>query len=326
MYLHLFKLSIHPLRRVPGLEFGAVLPRYDVSFEEVSRLAIELEELGFHSVWVTDHLQPSRAVSVLESWTVLTAVATLTKRVRLGTVVLCYSYRHPSLLAKMAATLDNVSGGRLELGLGSGSPPQEAEHESLGIYYPRRKGERFRQFEEYVYVVKLLLTCSGRVSYSGKYYSLVDASCNTPPAQKPHPPIWIGARRRRALRIAVEKGDGWNFYGESIEEYRSAVEYVERLCNEVGRASRELRRSIFTTLLIYRDESEKTQILRDLHVTGDEGEFYRSSFTLVHGDVNGCRRMLDTLEQLGVGLVIMRDLTKDARGLRLFAEEILPSY
>jgi alkanesulfonate monooxygenase SsuD/methylene tetrahydromethanopterin reductase-like flavin-dependent oxidoreductase (luciferase family) len=114
------------------LFFGAVLPRYDVEFKDVVDLAVELEGLGYRSLWVTDHLQPGRASRVLESWTLLTAFAPATD-VRLGTSVLCTCYRHPALLAKMAATLDVVSYGRLELGVGAGSEPQENELKSLGM-------------------------------------------------------------------------------------------------------------------------------------------------------------------------------------------------
>jgi len=306
------------------LRFGIVLPRYDTGFNKVASLAREAEELKFHSLWVTDHLQPRRGKWVLESWTVLSAVAGLTGRIRLGTVVLCYTYRHPSLLAKMAATLDHISGGRLELGIGSGSPPQEEEHKALGIPYPGR-WERINQLREYVDVVKILLSCSGRVSYSGAYYKIQGAECNTPTVQKPHPPIWVGARRRRTIEVAVEKGDGWNFYGESLEEYKKASEYAQRVCDQIGKHYGDLRKSIFTTLLLYRTDDEKRKLLRKLGIESEE-TFYRQNFTILHGNVEEFLRKLDVLEQLGVELVILRDMLRDGEGIRVFASEVLPSY
>jgi len=308
------------------MEFGVVLPRYDVSFSDVVNLARQAEEQGFSSIWLTDHLQPTRGNIVLETWTLLSAVAALTSRARLGTTVLCHSYRHPSLLAKMASTLDQLSMGRLELGLGSGSPPQESEHMALGIeYLPPR--ERREQFREYVDVIKLLMTCTGKANYNGRYFKLKDASCNCPPSQKPHPPIWIGARRRAMLRVAAEKGDGWNFYGESLNEYENALREMENICSEIGRSYDKLRKALFTTIAIYRNGEERDRLFKTLGIGYDNlDEFYRRSFTLIHGDVSECMRMLERLEQLGVSLVIMRDLTREGLSIKVFAEEILPSY
>jgi alkanesulfonate monooxygenase SsuD/methylene tetrahydromethanopterin reductase-like flavin-dependent oxidoreductase (luciferase family) len=303
------------------LFFGAVLPRYDVEFKDVVDLAVELEGLGFRSLWVTDHLQPGRASRVLESWTLLTALAPATD-VRLGTSVLCTCYRHPALLAKMAATLDVVSYGRLELGVGAGSEPQENELKSLGMSSvdPSSRVEHLR---EYVEVLRLLLTGVGQVNFSGKFYRLSSALPNTPPYQKPTFPIWVGARRPRMVRLAAEIGDGWNFYGETVEEYMNVLKVFEERCRALGRNP---SRSVFTNVVVYRNADEQRERLQKLGSYPTVEEALRKTFTLLHGSPDQVVKQVETMASNGVGLIILRDMDVKASSLKLFAEEVMPSF
>lgn len=300
--------------------FGAVVPRYDVDFRKVVDTVVMFEELGFSSVWVTDHLQPRRASRILESWTLLAALAPVTDA-RLGTVVLCSCYRHPSLLAKMAATLDTISNGRLELGVGTGSEPQTEEMQALGMEtWPPK--EKIQRFKEYVEVLKLLLSDGGPVIYEGKFYSLRAALRNTPSIQKPHPPIWIGARGRKMVKLAAEIGDGWNFYGETLEEYREAVKLFDE---ESAKLGRKPSKAIFTNLLLYKDDADKMEKMKHLGSHGSEQEALRKTYTLLHGTPDQVIKQVEELQERGVGLIILRDMDPEASSIKAFAKEITPS-
>lgn len=301
--------------------FGAVIPRYDVDFRKVVDSAMLFEELGFSSLWVTDHLQPRRASRILESWTVLSALAPLTDA-RLGTVVLCSCYRHPSLLAKMAATLDVISNGRLELGIGTGSEPQAEELLSLGMEnWPEK--EKIERFTEYLKVLRLMMECSGTADYDGKFYRLSKAVCNTPTVQKPMPPIWVGARKRKMIKTAALLGDGWNFYGETLDEYRTAAAHYRRFIEEFGRKPRQ---SVFTNVLVYSDEAEKMAKLKLFGEYSSEEQALRKTFTVLHGTPDEVSKMVEELQGLGVGLIILRDVDPESSSIKAFAREIMPSF
>jgi len=307
------------------LSFGATIPRYDQSYEAVERYALEVEGLGLDSIWVTDHLQPRRGRTVLESWTLLSALATRVKRPRLGTTVLCYSYRHPALLAKMAATLDQISGGRLELGVGTGSEPQAEEHNALGIPHPAAS-QRRRQLVEYVEVLRLLMAKRGEARYSGKYYTLAGAVCNTPSVQSPFPPIWVGARRRRMLEVVAAVGEGWNFYGESVEEFERAHAELESICSNLGKDSSRLRKAVFSSIIAFRDAEEKKMRLGSIGGATSEEELYRKTLTMIHGTPDECIAQIERLSRLGVSLLILRDLEPGMPSLRLAASHVLTSF
>jgi alkanesulfonate monooxygenase SsuD/methylene tetrahydromethanopterin reductase-like flavin-dependent oxidoreductase (luciferase family) len=172
--------------------------------------------------------------------TLLAAMAEVTSRVRIGLMVAGNTYRHPAVLAKMATTIDHLSGGRLEFGLGASGV--EIEHTMLGIPFAT-PGERVRRLGEALTVCRMLWTeeCA---SFDGRYYTLTDALSNPKPRQRPHPPIWVGgAGEKLTLRVVAEHADVWNVVG-SIEEvvHKSAV--LDQHCADIGRDPRTLRRSI----------------------------------------------------------------------------------
>lgn len=301
--------------------FGAVVPRYDVDFRKAVDLAVDFEGLEFSSLWCTDHLQPRRASRVLETWTLLSALAPVTD-VRLGTVVLCSCYRHPSVLAKMAATLDVVSGGRLELGLGTGSESQNEELEALGLEVWKDM-EKLGRFREYVEVVRLLMKDEGVVDFNGRFYKLSKAVRNTPPVQKPTPPIWVGGRRRKMVEAAAEIGDGWNFYGESVEEYRQIVKVYDEACKKAGRRP---AKSIFTNTVVYTSEEDRLEKIRKLGEFNSVEEALRKTFTLLYGKPDEVIEQVGLLQSLGVGMLVLRDIDVDGSSLRVFAREVLPSF
>src|SRR2546425_2331647 len=180
-----------------------VSPAAGFSYEEIRELAVKSETSGFSSFWVSDHFfggtggTPDR--NCLEAWTLLAALARDTTRIRLGTLVAAVQYRNPALLAKMAAGVDQISGGRLEFGVGAGW--KEEEYRAYGYDYPSA-GERVGQLKDALEIARRLWT-QDRATYHGKHYRIDGAVCAPKPAQRPHPPIWIGGANPRGMRLAV---------------------------------------------------------------------------------------------------------------------------
>ena len=200
------------------------------------------ERLGFDSVWVCDHfVQPSRPDGpYLEAWTLLAALAACTHRIRIGVLVSSNTFRHPALLAKQAVTVDHVSSGRLELGLGAGW--YEPEHCTYGLDFPPRR-ELVDRFEEAVQVVDSLLR-NEFTTFQGGYYRLRDAAFRPGPLQQPRPPLTLGAHRPRMLRIVARYADTWNSHG-TTEEIRSRNAILDEACAEIGRDPAAVVRSLY---------------------------------------------------------------------------------
>ena len=192
---------------------------------------IDLYDAG----WTFDHLDPIFSDGpgpVFEGWTMLAALSGLVHRLRLGVLVTGNTYRHPAVLANMAATLDVASGGRLEIGLGTGWV--EAEHAAYGIALPSWK-ERFDRLEETCEILHLLFT-RDVASFDGSFYQLEGATALPKPIQKPHPPIVIGGTgEKRTLRIAALWADQWNLPGGDPATLARKVEVLHGHCAEVGR-------------------------------------------------------------------------------------------
>lgn len=226
------------------IKFGIRLPQVNVNYEQVKRVTIACEKLGFDSIWLMDHFfgpTPIRHLPLLECWVTLSALAAETKRIRVGSLVTCNSYRYPSLLAKMLATLDNISNGRVELGIGAGW--HETEYRAFGIPFYKPK-VRIEALKEAVQLIKKLWT-EEESTFTGKYYTLTDAVCNPKPVQKPHPRIWIGGEGEKLLlRVVAEVADGSNFRPCSPEEYARKLGILAEHCKVVGRNMDSLEKSL----------------------------------------------------------------------------------
>ena len=218
------------------LSFGIKTAPQHTTYEEMLAVWREADEIpAFEHAWLFDHFAPINGDldgPCLEGWTTLTALATQTTRLRLGLMVVGNTYRHPAVLAKTAATVDVISGGRLDLGLGAGW--NVYEHESMGIpLYP--PGERIRRFGEACQMIKLLYT-QPTADFDGRYYQLNDARCDPKPVQTPWPPFVIGGGGEKLmLRIVAEHADVWNFAGGTAEEFARKVGILHEHCAAVGR-------------------------------------------------------------------------------------------
>lgn len=206
---------------------------------EVWKAADDIEM--FESGWTFDHFYPIRGDSAgpcLEGWTTLTALAQATRRLRLGTLVTGIHYRHPAVLANMVATLDIISGGRVELGIGAGWNVEESGAYGIELGSPKERSDRF---EEACEVLTGLLSPPETTTFKGRYYQLTDARCNPKPVQQPHPPICVGGSgEKRTLRTAARFAQHWNFVGGTIEQFSRARDVLHQHCAEIGRDPAEI--------------------------------------------------------------------------------------
>lgn len=202
------------------------------------------DEAGFDHVWNFDHFAPIRGEltgDILEAWSLLGAMAEATSRVRIGCMVTGNTYRHPGVLAKTAVTVDHLSGGRLEFGLGAAWA--EVEHTMLGLEFGT-VGERTARLEEACRIVKALWT-EDRVDFAGEHYRLEDAVASPKPVQEPYPPIWIGGTgERKTLRVVAEHADVWNCFELEVEEAQRLQGVLDSHCAAVGRDRSAVRRSL----------------------------------------------------------------------------------
>ena len=225
------------------LRFGLKLSQ-NATIDELRALWRLADEAGFDSCWVMDHfatLGPRDDGPIFETWTMLAAMAQLTTHTRIGCAVVGNTYRHPAVLAKMAVTVDHLSDGRLEFGLGAGWA--ENEHEMLGLEFGSRN-DRADRLEESVQVIRALWT-QPRTTFEGQHYRLREAVAEPKPVQQPYPPIWIGGSGpKRTLRITAQYADVWNAAGGSPEEVAASSAILDQHCADVGRDPGQIRRSV----------------------------------------------------------------------------------
>lgn len=214
-------------------------------WDELSDFWREGDKIAVYDAgWTFDHFLPifsDRPGPVLEGWTTIAALAVQTRRLRLGVMVSGVTHRHPAVLANMAATIDMVSGGRLEIGLGAAW--NDEEHEAYGIDFPP-VAERMDRLEEACAVVDALLTREV-ADFDGAHYRLRQAKCEPKPVQRPRPPFVIGGRgERRTLRIVARWADQWNIPVADVDVFRHKRDVLHRHCDEIGRNPAEIECSV----------------------------------------------------------------------------------
>lgn len=301
-------------------------PAFGFTFEEVVQVAHMAEQAGYHALWTSDHLFLDAQAThrpCLEAWTLLTALAPLTTTLRLGTLVTCYAYRHPSLLAKAVACLDLISQGRVDCGLGAGW--NAAECHAYGIPFPL-VGTRMAQLREAVQVLRLLWTHE-RASFPGRYYTLEEAVCTPKPRQQPLP-LWIGGQGEKSLlRLVAEAADGWNMVpGSSLAHVRHTLEVLERHCDAVGRDLHTIDKSLLIYTYLYDTEQEFTRFLTDqarLLGTDSQAGLFRAREL---GLAGSAAQVTDTLGRyLACGfdyLIALFPYTRERDMLQRYAEEV----
>jgi F420-dependent oxidoreductase-like protein len=310
------------------MRFGVFTSLTGQTWPAVLDLWRDLEQKGWDLACVSDHFMPNtrdREGPVLESWSTLAALAALIPRMRVGTIVLGNTYRHPAVVAKMAAQVDVISGGRLVLGLGAGW--QRNEHEAYGIpYYTMR--ERLERLDEACDVIRSLWTQS-RSNFSGRYYQLSDAPLDPKPLQKPHPELMIGGGGERVtLRIVAKHADHWNVWGgPKVLARKNAI--LEEHCRQVGRDSKAIARSVNMALLITEKKDEIDRLVETISKRmGFAPEDARD--TCLSGSIDQIRDLLHQLQQAGATTLFIptmfRPMDELRRDMDRLIVEVAPTF
>jgi len=287
-----------------------------------------LEATGWDTACVSDHFMPNtreREGAVLEAWSTLSALAAVVPRMRIGTIVLGNTYRHPAVVAKMAAQVDIISGGRLLFGIGAAW--QRNEHEAYGIpFYTMR--ERLERLDEACTVFRLLWT-ERRSNFDGRYYQLADAPLDPKPVQKPHPELMIGGGGERVtLRIAAKHADHWNVWGgPRVLARKSAV--LEEHCSKLGRDSNSINRSVNMALLITNSKADIDRLAETIAARlGSHAADARD--TCLAGTPDQIREQLRRLQSAGATTLFIptmfRPLDELRRDMNRFIAEIAPDF
>ena len=306
------------------VKFGLFLPQVGLSFPAITERAQLADRLGFDSVLFVDHMWSRGLMDLdhLEAWTIMSATAAVTERIRIGALVLCNSYRNPALLAKMASSLDVVSNGRLLLGVGAGW--MEEEYEAYGYAFPRPR-IRVEQLEESLQVMKRLFS-ERRATFQGKYYSVADAANEPKPVQRPHPPILIGgAGEKLLLKVVARHADIWNCPNNHATALPRKLEVLRAHCADIGRDPGEIEVSEQCVIVVGEDEQaflEQWRLAKQrLGAVFDlEQTAFRGTPELV---VEQLRKRVQQ------GVTYFTFLLSDFHApqtLRLFAERVLPAF
>jgi alkanesulfonate monooxygenase SsuD/methylene tetrahydromethanopterin reductase-like flavin-dependent oxidoreductase (luciferase family) len=306
------------------VRFGVQLQAQRTTWPDFQRGLGLVEELGYDTVFTFDHLLPVNGPtdgSCFETLTTLAAMATLTQRIRIGVLCGGVMYRDPATLAKAAAMVDQISGGRLEFTLG----PAWAEREfrTYGLDFPR-PGERLRRLDEALTIIKSLWT-EPRTTFAGRYYSVTDAPCEPKPLQRPYPPILIGGARAGTMRLTAKHADAWNGIG-SAAFCAERIAAIEGFCKEIGRDPAEIEYSAHPELAIAPTHDEAEEIATRVaagHGRQLEGE--RSLWVL--GTPDEVREQVRAYVEVGVThLIFAVPHPFERAGLELFAREVAPAF
>jgi F420-dependent oxidoreductase-like protein len=259
------------------VKFGVQLLQEEYDFEQMKKAWSAVEELGFDSVWIYDHFYPMCSITskyIFEAWTLLPALALETKQIRFGVLVSCNSYRMPAILAKIAATVDVISKGRLEFGIGAGW--HDEEYEAYGIPFPRGK-IRIEQLAEAVDLIKKIWT-QEKASFQGTYYTINDLEAYPKPHQKPYPPLWIGGQGNKLLQLAAQHADYINFDEPSINKIPNQLKILKEYCRSIGKDYETLEKSWYGRVIIGENEEEAKHKARKFMEASSTNLFNNISF------------------------------------------------
>lgn len=309
-----------------SIDFGVQIePQYGFTYQEIKETAETAEALGYESIWVSDHffMTPETVdTNALECYTVLTALARDTARLRLGAMVASQSYRNPAYLAKVAASLDHISDGRLNFGIGAGW--KQEEYRAYGYPFPK-PATRIRQLNELIEVCRRMWT-TPKASYSGKHYKVEEALCAPKPVQEPLP-VWVGGTGNMTLKVAARHGDAVNFaWSHPPDFYRERYKVLDENCRKIGRDPRAIRRS--AGLMIVMDETgEKVEARVQSLSQGMQPEYNRylsRQLPNVTGTPDTIAELLAEYVNVGVDHFILRWQYRDElRSMKLFAEKVM---
>ena len=306
------------------IRFGALLRQADNRWSSIAEAARIADDVGFHAIHFIDHLLaiPNPESDILESWTTMTACAARTRRVRVSANVLCNSFRSPALLAKMGATLDQISGGRFELAIGAGW--HEPEYRAYGFDFPS-PGTRIDQLGEAVRLIKQLWT-GEEVNFAGRHYRVEGGRCRPRPVQTPRPPIVIGgAGEKKMLRLVAEEADIWNASAGNYAVLAQKIASLRGHCEAIGRDFGSIELSLQDLVVLAPNDAALQAPLADarrrLSFFGNVDEI---------ATIGTPERCIETLKKkVAQGITYFVCLFTDGGQpdtVRLFGERVLPAF
>ena len=314
------------------MKFGLQHPNFSFDYKNqdaslitdtLKNLITKAENSGFDSFWVMDHFHQIQFVGrpeepMLEGWTVISMLAAITTKIKLGTLVTGIIYRYPSVLAKIAATLDVLSKGRLFMGIGAGW--NEEESSAYGISFPFNQ-ERMLRLEEAIQVVRKMWIEEPYASFNGKYYQIRNAYCNPKPIQKPSPPILVGGGgERKTLKIVAKYADACNLFG-SPETVRKKLDVLKDHCKSVGRDYDSILKTKLGAIRVdENNDMAKNRVQQTFRGIPEEQikEF------VIYGTPENISRQIETFEQVGIQyLIIDLEPYRELEALDTFASKVI---
>ena len=317
------------------MRFGLQKPNFNFDYRDddtsqiidsLKKLATTAENNGFDSFWVMDHFHQIPMIGkveepMLESWTTLSVVAGLTTKIKLGTLVTGIMYRYPAVLAKVAATLDVLSKGRLFMGIGAAW--NEDESHAYGIHFPPAS-ERLSRLEEAIQIIRKMWTEEPSASFNGKYYQIRDAYCNPKPIQKPSPPILVGGGgERKTLKIVAKYADACNLFG-STETVKRKLNILKEHCKTIGRDYDSILKTKLAIIVVDDDKQTSEKKIEQIFKGMPEEQIREFAIYGTPEDVLG---QIELFEQVDIQyLIVNLDPTQELEALDVFANKIIKKF
>ena len=275
-------------------------PQPAQSYETVKQLAEHVEQSGWDGIWLADHFMPNAQDTSTpwpEAWTTLAALAAVIPRIRMGTLVTGNTYRHPAVLAKMAATVDHISDGRVVLGLGSGW--QENEHIKYGIPFYTVK-ERLQRLDEACQIIKALFS-EDSVNFDGQFYQLQDAPLVPKPIQANLPLLVGGGGEKVTLKITAKHADEWNVWG-TVETLVAKMKILDQHCEKISRNPTDIQRSAVALMFLTDDDN----FAKKMNANNNKNS---NAMPTIAGNVNQVQDIIGAYNEAGVDELIVPDWT-----------------
>ena len=300
---------------------------YD-QFQFSKSVALKAEQLGYDAGYVYDHFIPyygdKRTLPFFEAYILLSAIAAITTKLRVGQVVTCNSYRSPSLLAKMSSTLDAISNGRLEFGIGAGW--FEYEYNSYGYHFDSAL-TRIEQLDESLIIIKKMWQ-KEKSSFKGKHYSIKNAICSPKPIQNPHPPIMVGGAGQKLIAVAAKHATRYNHPFGTPEILQSKIDMLKIQCKKIKRNFDDIENSVLLRVLVGKDNDDVKQIVTQLKKKNESiSEFIlRSKDSIALGTPDEVVEYLQKYVNVGISYFIVNfvGLSNSLEMLSLFSKKVRP--
>ena len=290
-------------------------------------VALKAEKLGYNAGYVYDHFIPypgdNRYGSFLEAYTLLSAIASITSKLRIGQVVTCNSYRQPSMLAKITSTLDVISNGRLEFGIGAGW--FEHEYNSYGFKFDNASS-RIEQLDESITIIKKMWQ-NEKSNFNGKHYSVKNAICNPKPIQHPHPPIMVGGGGNKLMEVVAKHATRYNHPFGTPEILKEKINLLKTKCKGIQRSPEEIENSVLLRVLVGKDKDDVKEIVSKLKKKNESvaENILRSKDSIALGTPEEVTDYLEQYVQIGIRYLIVNfiGLSKSLEMLSLFSQKVM---